>query len=116
MLGCDIIEMDRVRTALERFDDRFAQRILSAREMSVFTERGRNLTFLAGRFAAKESIAKSLKTGIGHAVAFTDIEVLPGESGEPVVFVRGVPRPDISVSISHCRDYAMAVSMIERAT
>ncbi len=71
------------------------------------------LAFFAGRFAAKESISKSLKTGIGK-FSFTDIEILNDNAGAPVVYLCGELREDIQVSISHSQTHAMAVSMIVR--
>ena len=73
MLGCDIIEIERVQEAVDRHGDRFISRILSDNEIAIYKKRNDSITFLAGRFAAKESISKSLKTGIGQ-VSFTEIE------------------------------------------
>lgn len=111
MLGCDIVEMERIKSAYGRFGQRFLNKILSEREQAVFYKRNKNgLNFLAGRFAAKESVSKSLKTGM-RGIGFSDIEILPVRSGAPEVYVKGVKRPDIEVSISHGKDYAIAVSI-----
>lgn len=112
MLGCDIAEIDRIGKAYGRFGSKFLDKVLSEREKEIFFSRRKNgITFLAGRFAAKESVAKSLKTGLG-SLWFNEIEILTGESGEPEVYIRGERRADIEVSISHGRDYAIAVSII----
>ncbi|GAB1534935.1 holo-ACP synthase [Geovibrio sp. ADMFC3] len=111
MLGCDIVEMERIKSAYGRFGQRFLNKILSEREQTVFYKRNKNgLNFLAGRFAAKESVSKSLKTGM-RGIGFSDIEILPVRGGAPEVYVKGVKRPDIEVSISHGKDYAIAVSI-----
>jgi holo-[acyl-carrier protein] synthase len=113
MLGCDIVEIDRIEKVLEKFGEKFLDKILSEREKLIYHQRKKaGLSFLAGRFAAKESISKSLKTGLG-SMWFYDIEILCGENGEPVVFIRGEKREDISVSISHSRQHAIAVSLIK---
>lgn len=109
MLGCDIIEISRIEEAVQRHGERFVRRVLTADELEIYTRRKEAVTFLAGRFAAKEAIAKALKTGIGEHISFTGIAVLPGERGEPVVYIQNAVRSDIEVSISHSRDYAMAV-------
>lgn len=114
MLGCDIIEIDRIKAALEKHGERFIRRILTQREKEIFLKRNRSLQFFSGRFAAKESISKSFKTGIGKELSFTDIEILNGERGEPIVYLKGEKRDDIEVSISHGRDYSIAVSIIKR--
>jgi holo-[acyl-carrier protein] synthase len=72
------------------------------------------MQFLAGRFAAKESVSKSFRTGIGGGYSFTDIEILNDEKGAPLVYIKGVLRSDIEISISHDRHYAMAVSLVKR--
>lgn len=115
MLGCDIVELYRIKAAYARFGQRFLDKILSEREQAVFHKRNKNgLNFLAGRFAAKESISKSLKTGM-RGIGFSDIEVLPVRGGAPEVYVRGIKRPDIEVSISHGKDYVIAVSVMRQS-
>lgn len=113
MLGCDIIELDRIENAVKRHGEAFLKRILTERELGVYNSRNGSVSFLAGRFAAKESISKSLRTGIGK-FSFTDIEILNDKAGAPVVYLCDVLREDIQVSISHSRTHAMAVSMILR--
>jgi len=113
MLGCDIVEIDRIKNAIDKYGDRFIKRILTEKEREIFFKRNRSLQFFSGRFAAKESISKSFKTGIGGDLSFTDIEILNGEKGEPIVFLKGERRSDIEISISHGRDYSIAVSIIK---
>jgi len=113
MLGCDLIEIERIKNAVSRNGEAFLNRILTNREIDIYNKRNGSVSFLAGRFAAKESISKSLKTGIGK-FSFTDIEILNDNSGAPVVYLCGEQRADIEVSISHSQTHAMAVSMIMR--
>ena len=112
MLGCDIVELYRIEDSIEKFGDKFIDRILTKNEKQIFIKRKKSVSFLAGRFSAKESISKSLKSGIGK-LNWTDIEILNGENGEPVVYLYGEKRADIELSISHSKDYAMAVSLIK---
>jgi len=113
MLGCDIIEIDRIEDSVARYGESFLKRILTENEIAVYHKRNGSSAFLAGRFAAKESISKSLKTGIGK-YAFKDIEILNDDSGAPEVYLCGEIRNDIQVSISHSRTHAMAVSTLLR--
>lgn len=113
MLGCDILEVERIISAVEKHGERFIKRILSNKEIEIYEKRGNSIQFLAGRFAAKESVSKSLKTGIGK-YSFTDIEILNDENGAPEVYIKSERREDIEISISHDRHYAMAVSIIKR--
>lgn len=111
MLGCDIIEISRISASLDKFGESFIQRILGVNEIELLDKRSNKAEFLAGRFAAKESVAKSLKTGIGH-VRFSDIEILPDLNGAPEVYIKGVKKENIQVSISHSKLNAIAVSTI----
>ena len=113
MLGCDIIEIDRIKDSIERFGKKFINRILTEREIEIYERRNYNPSFAAGRFAAKESISKTMKSGIG-SLSFKDIEIVNDDKGAPLVFIKGEKRPDVEVSISHSRDYAVAVSILVR--
>lgn len=112
MLGCDIIEIARIKNSVEKLGDSFINRILSDGEREIYLKRNKSIGFLAGRFAAKESISKSLKTGIGK-FSFKEIEILNDNAGVPVVYLCGELREDIEVSISHSETVAMAVSIIK---
>lgn len=72
---------------------------------------------LAGRFAAKEAIAKALGTGITEQVGWKDIEIVNDSSGKPVVILSGCLNAkrnlSILVSISHSREYATATAVVE---
>ncbi|MDR2869923.1 MAG: holo-ACP synthase [Deferribacteraceae bacterium] len=113
MLGCDIIGLERVRKVYSKYGEALLDRILTDGERAIFFTRNESMSFLAGRFAAKEAISKAFKTGIG-ALGFTDIEILPDENGAPVVYIRGALAPELEISISHCKEYAMAVCLHNR--
>jgi holo-[acyl-carrier protein] synthase len=115
MLGCDFVEIDRIKAAIEKFGGRFIDRILSEDEKEIYSRRKESLQFFAGRFAAKESISKSFRTGIRSDLTFKDISIVNGELGEPIVFIKNERRDDIVVSISHGKNYAIAVSIIKGA-
>jgi len=113
MLGCDIIELSRIRKNYEIYGDKFVRRILSKEELEIFFKRSNKVEFLAGRFSAKEAISKALKTGIRGEVSFDGISILPDGLGALKVYINGELRENIQVSISHCKEYAMSVSMIQ---
>ena len=81
-IGIDLVELERIR----RFGtERMAQRILTERERAYLPRSERRiLEFLAGRFAAKEAVAKAAGTGIGK-LGFQDIEIIPDERSCPQV-------------------------------
>lgn len=109
-LGTDIIELSRIHKVNK--DDRLARRILSDLEYTHYqtiNNLDRKNAYLAGRFAVKEAYSKALGTGIGKAIRFTDICCINDEQGKPMI--KG--EPNVHVSISHSRDYAVATVIIE---
>jgi holo-[acyl-carrier protein] synthase len=113
-LGIDIIKVDRIRDTLERFGDRFTQRVLTPAEQRYV--RGRPET-MAGRWAAKEAVSKVLGLGV-RGIGWRDIEVERLPTGQPAVRLHGraAARAEqlgmgrIAVSISHESDYAVAIA------
>lgn len=103
--GIDIIEIERIKSTFNKYKN-FAGRIFTEDEIRRFAENGCRFEILAGMFAAKEAFSKYLGTGIGKT-AFRDIEVCHNADGSPYIRLRGV-KSDASVSISHCRKYAVA--------
>ena len=79
MVGIDLVEVERIAQTVERFGQRFLERVFTQEELR---EGRRRITWLAGRFAAKEACAKALGTGVGAAVAWRDMQVLRQPSGK----------------------------------
>lgn len=111
-LGTDIIEISRIEASMKTHGDRFVERLFSESERAycdVFADRARRY---AGRFAAKEAIAKALGCGFGKELKFSDIEILPQDSGQPKVRMSGRwSEEQFLVSISHCESHATAVAI-----
>ena len=116
--GVDIIEISRIQQTLDRYGDRFLQRIFTAAEISYCRGRAPNL---AGRFAAKEATMKALGTGV-RGVSWKDIEVVRADSGAPSVKLHGRAKcraerlqiSELSLSISHSREFAVAFVVTQR--
>ena len=114
--GVDIIEIPRIKQVLDRYGQRFLDRVFTPDEIAYCRGRPPNL---AARFAAKEATMKALGTGI-RGVGWKDIEVIHHQSGAPAIRLhgRGEDRAqalgveEISVSLSHSRDYAVAFVVI----
>ncbi len=114
--GVDIIEIERVRQAIDRHGDRFLQRVYTAGELACC---GQRVESLAARFAAKEAVAKALGTGIWrNGVNWVDIEVIKDiETGAPQLHLHGAAatvaaRAELrtwSVSLSHDRTRSIAM-------
>ncbi len=117
--GVDIIEIPRIQQVLDRYGQRFLDRIFTADEIAYCRGRAPNL---AGRFAAKEATMKALGTGV-RGVGWKDIEVIRAESGAPSVKLHGRAKKraerlqlgEISLSMSHSREYAVAFVVAQRA-
>jgi holo-[acyl-carrier protein] synthase len=113
-LGLDIIRVERIRVALARFGKRFTRRVLTPAEAAYV--RGRPETF-AGRWAAKEAVSKVLGLGV-RGIGWLDIEIERLPTGQPAVLLHGraAARADqlglarIAVSITHEREYALAIA------
>ena len=115
--GVDIIEIDRIGAAVQRWGERFFHRIYTASELEY--ARGR-LPQLAGRFAAKEAVMKALGTGV-RGVSWHEIEVVREQGQAPTITLHGRAKAraellalgEIAISISHSRDYAVVVAVGE---
>jgi len=113
-LGIDIIKVERIRAALDKFGDRFSHRVLTDNERKYV--RNRPETF-AGRWAAKEAVSKVLGLGV-RGIGWRDIEVQRLPTGQPSVRLHGraAQRAEqlgmgrIALSITHESDYAVAVA------
>ncbi|MDE0822892.1 MAG: holo-ACP synthase [Dehalococcoidia bacterium] len=116
--GVDIIEIPRIKQTLDRYGERFLKRVFTSDEISYCRGRAPNL---AGRFAAKEATMKALGTGV-RGVSWKDIEVIRAESGAPSVKLHGRAKAraerlqvgEISLSISHSREFAVAFVVAQR--
>jgi holo-[acyl-carrier protein] synthase len=113
--GVDMIEIERVARAAERHGARFRARFFTSQELAYCQGRGDRL---AGRFAAKEAVAKALGTGIG-AVRWTDIEVVCDERGRPHLILHHeaaalattLGLKEWSISLSHTATHAIALAV-----
>ena len=88
-LGMDLIDLDRVRHALQKNGEAFALRICTPDEWAYCRKHADPVPRLAARFAAKEAVAKALGTGIGEKCAFTDVEVVRNDAGAPSILLHG---------------------------
>lgn len=124
-IGTDLIAIERIAAVDARFGERFAQRILGARELERYRARRarsatRGLAFLATRFAAKEAISKALGLGMRNPMSWRAVEVLNEASGRPVVIVAGDLRRYVErhrlrlhISLTDERDLAGAYAIAE---
>lgn len=120
-LGTDIAEIERIEKVLGRSGEALAKRILTADELTVFSEHKQPARFLAKRFAAKEAAVKALGTGIAQGVSFQHFTVTHDALGKPLLVVTGVAQQLAEqrgirhwhLSISDEKHYAMATVIAE---
>ncbi len=111
--GVDLIEIARVENVIRRHGQHYLDRVYTSAELEQCAGKAESL---AGRFAAKEAVAKSLGTGIGP-VTWQEVEVLGDELNAPLLTLRGEAQrlaseigiTTWSLSISHSQTHAVAV-------
>jgi holo-[acyl-carrier protein] synthase len=84
-IGTDVVRLDRIASAYERFGRHFVERLLMPEELAAFEAHKRPVRFLAMRFAAKEAIAKALGTGFAHGIWIRDVGFMQNAWGRPEV-------------------------------
>jgi holo-[acyl-carrier protein] synthase len=122
-IGTDIVRVARMQQDLERFGERFAERILTDQELVEFRRAANRANFLAKRFAAKEAAAKALGTGFRDGIHLRDIGVGHDALGKPLLeftggalaFLRGKGITVAHVSLSDESDHAVAFVTLETA-
>jgi holo-[acyl-carrier protein] synthase len=115
--GIDIIEIDRIREAINTWDSKFLNRVYTRSEQDICKQSNASL---AGRFAAKEAVLKAINSS-AFVCNWREIEILASANGRPLVKLHGNLSAEckkkgikgFDVSISHCRDYAVAVAVAQ---
>ncbi len=121
-LGCDVIEVERVKGVLERQGARFLDRVFTEEERAYCRGHRAPHLHLAARFAAKEAVSKAFTTGIGAELGWRSISIYHGSRNEPLVRLDGKGRAllarvgatGVLVSLSHTGTVAMAVAALVR--
>lgn len=114
-IGVDIEEVARFRKLRRTDDRRFLERVFTSRELAYCFGRKNPGPHLAARFCAKEAVIKALAGLAIHKMSYRDIEILNTAKGVPSVKlhtkVRGL---QVSVSLAHSKDSAIAFTIIQR--
>jgi len=114
-IGTDIIEIARIKQAIDRWGERFLRRVYTEPELGLY---GQSPQSLAARFACKEAVMKLLGTE-RKGVSWQDIESLSYPSGKPLIKLYGRAQSEaknlgikeIAVSLSHSKEYAIAAAI-----
>ena len=111
-IGTDIVEVDRINKLLQRTGELFKNKVFTTLEKNYCDSKSSPAIHFAGRFAAKESIIKAIKSsGYKNPIPFKDIEILPSNSGVPIVDLHFELECDCKVSISHTESHAVATAL-----
>jgi len=121
-IGIDLVHIPRMDQVLERWRERFIDRVFTEYEQSLCLSRHRPSAAFALRFAAKEAFSKAIGLGMRQGVRWRDIEVFHYGGGRPGIRVHGPTRvhcrergiTGMHVSLSDELDYATAVVVLEQ--
>jgi holo-[acyl-carrier protein] synthase len=119
--GIDVVEIERIQHAIDRYGPRFLNRVYLAAEQAYCLRKRQSAESFAARFAAKEAAAKALGTGISFGVSWLEIEVVREPSGRPtlrfhgraaeIAARQGVVRSNLS--LTHTAELAVASVVLE---
>ncbi len=125
-IGTDVCDIRRIRASVERHGERFAQKILSDHEMTVWKQRSarwpdRGLRYLATRFSAKESFSKAIGLGMRMPMTWRHCEILNIASGKPTIVLHGDLKAwfeaqglTVHITVTDETDYAASFCVIEK--
>jgi len=112
--GVDIIEIARIQDSIESLGDKFLNKVYTKNEIAYCESKGKaKYEHYAARFAVKEAAFKAVSEGVKDKFAITwkDVETVNDENGRPrteILFLKSSKVENVDVSISHCKDYAVA--------
>jgi len=119
--GIDIAEVLRIRQSIERFGERFLQRVFTEGEIRYCDSKANRFERYAARFAAKEAAMKALGTGWNHGVRWRDCEVVRQPGGRPTItfhakageFAAKLGVKNAALSLTHTAEQAIAQVILE---
>ena len=117
--GTDIIEIERIKNSIEETDRKFCEKVYTEKEIEYCeSKKLQKYQHYAARFAAKEAVFKAVSNNLEdkYDLGWKDIEILNDENGRPYVNKNKlkdiVEFEDIDISLSHCKQYAIATVVI----
>lgn len=120
-IGIDMIEVERVENKITK-DSGFREFVFSENEIEYCEAKAHKYEHYAACFAAKEAFLKALGTGWTNGIAFNEIEITHEDGGKPILNLSGstaervsvMGKFEISVSLSHLKNIASAVVVLEK--
>ncbi len=121
-VGIDIIEIERIIKSIERFGDRFLDKIYTTTELEYCLSKFNKYQHLAARFAAKEAVYKAVTSGWEQGISWQDIEIFNDRYGNPEVKPSGKLKiflandKQLKISMSHSDNYVTCVAIIYKSS
>jgi len=117
-IGVDVVEFQRMKTLLEKWNDIFLNKILTQKEIEYCVAKKNIVQHVAARFAAKEAVAKALSIGWSGSFRWKDVEITNDDSGKPSVVLHQelqkiLSSKNIFLSLSHSESTIVAFVVIE---
>ncbi len=117
-IGVDLVEIDRIGELIERYQDKFVNRVFTEAEISYCRIKRDNYESFAGRFASKEAVLKATGLGLRDGMTWHDIEILNDPMGRPLVTLHGkladlLAGKNVHLSISHSKRASVAMVVVE---
>ena len=113
--GTDIVEIERIKKSIENIGEKFINKIYTEKEIEYCeSKKGQKYQHYAARFSAKEAIFKAISKKIDNTLDWKSLEILNDLNGKPSVNLKYKINEieDIDISISHCKDYAIATVVV----
>ncbi len=116
-LGIDMVEVGRIKKALNRWGERFLRRVFTSEEKNYCQRKAFPEQSFAARFAAKEAVLKAIGTGLSGGIRWRDVEIINDPKGKPEVrlgerIIQRIGNKKILLSISHTKELAMAFAIL----
>ena len=116
-LGVDLVEVGRVKKTIDRWGERFLNRIFTPPERNYCLRKAFPEQSLAARFAAKEAVLKAIGTGLSSGIGWKDIEIVNDPGGKPEVslkekITKRIGHKRILISLSHTKEFAIAFAIL----
>lgn len=113
--GTDIIEIERIKNSIEDIGEKFVHKVFTDKEIAYCeSKKGQKYQHYAARFAAKEAVFKAISEALDdkYDVSWKNIEILKDDMQKPHVSLIGVDfkkKISLDISISHCKEFAVAM-------
>ena len=119
--GIDIVDVDRIDQAYQRWGEKFPKKFLREEEIKYCMKQSNPLPSIAARFAGKEAISKAFGTGIGTKLKWHDLEIIHNKHTRPTVKLHGkaidllmdLGGKKAHISLTHTKSQAAALAIIE---